>query len=276
MNLGFTSYAFAWAIGIPGFEQPRTPMDLFAFLRRCASLKARVAQVADNLLPHPNTIDAGWAREVGREAASLGLSLEIGARGLTPATLDSFLKLMPEFGSKMLRFVIDGPGHHPSLDVVKEWIRHEEPRLQAGDLTLAIENHDRFRARELASFLDQVDSPRVGLCLDTANSLGAGEGIDTVLEHLARHTINLHLKDVQIARFPHMLGFTVKGCPAGLGVVDFGQVFETVDSTGRCSSALVELWPEPGPDTHETVMREARWADQSLTFFRTHHTKYLT
>ncbi|WP_404424992.1 sugar phosphate isomerase/epimerase family protein [Nibricoccus sp. IMCC34717] len=270
MKLGFTSYAYAWAIGIPGFPQPRTPMDVFSFLRRTAALKLQVAQAADNVLPAAEGTDLGWAREVGQEAQSLGLILEIGARGLTEASLDAQLRLLPVFGARLLRFVIDGPGHHPALPVVAEWIRGRAALLEREGLTLAIENHDRFRAAELAAFLDRIDSPAVGLCLDTANSLGAGEGLDTLLQVLARHTVNLHVKDVRIERFPHMLGFTVKGCAAGSGVIDFPSLFNGLADQTRCTHALVELWPEPGPEIDETVRREALWADESIQFLRSH------
>jgi 3-oxoisoapionate decarboxylase len=273
MKLGFTSYAYAWTIGIPDFPQPRTRMDVFSFLRRTAALHLQVAQAADNLLPAPEKTDPAWAREVGQEARSLGLELEIGARGLTEDSLDAQLRLLPVFGARLLRFVIDGPGHHPSLDVVAEWIRTRTGLLEREGFTLAIENHDRFRATELAAFLDHVNSPAVGLCLDTANSLGAGEGLDTVLQALGRHTVNLHVKDVRIERFPHMLGFTVKGCAAGSGVVDFTSLFNALASQPRCLHALVELWPEPGPDIDETVAREARLAEDSIRFLRTHHSK---
>lgn len=54
MKLGVGSYAYAWAIGVPG-HQPARPLDAFGFLERAAGLGVRLVQICDNL---PMT---GWS-----------------------------------------------------------------------------------------------------------------------------------------------------------------------------------------------------------------------
>lgn len=149
-------------------------------------------------------------------------------------------------------------------------LRAHLPALDAAGLMLAIENHDRFRAAELARFIEQIASPRVGICLDTANSFEAGEGFATVFETLAPHTVNFHVKDVVVARFPHNLGFTVKGCAAGRGVIgpELPAALARLRALGRCDSVLLETWPFPGLDMLETAAREDAMITDGADFVR--------
>ena len=57
--------------------------------------------------------------------------------------------------------------------------------------------------------------PYVGICLDTVNSFGSLEGPEVVIETLAPYTVNLHIKDFDIRRTDHNMGFTIFGTPAG-------------------------------------------------------------
>ena len=95
-------------------------------------------------------------------------------------------------------------------------IREVLPAYREAGIRLAIENHDRFRAHELVAIIAATDADYVGICLDTANSLGADEGIWEVARTLAPHTLNLHVKDYRIERLDHQMGFTVRGAPAGV------------------------------------------------------------
>ncbi|MDZ7604655.1 MAG: TIM barrel protein [Cyclobacteriaceae bacterium] len=96
-------------------------------------------------------------------------------------------------------------------------LRQIIPELEQSNIRLAIENHDRFKAREFREIIDKAYSSFVGICLDPANSLGADEGFETVFETLRPVTINFHLKDYTIRRKPHMMGFDIVGTPAGQG-----------------------------------------------------------
>ena len=111
-------------------------------------------------------------------------------------------------------------------------------------------------------------SESIGVCLDTANSLGAGEGLETVVSELAPLTVNLHLKDFQIARVPYLMGFQITGCPAGRGMVDVPALLQQLAPFHRCQSAVLELWTSPEPQLADTIRKEAAWAAKSLDFLR--------
>ena len=133
---------------------------------------------------------------------------------------------------------------------------------------LGIENHDRFKAAELRRIIETVGSENVGICLDTANSLGAGEGLETVVAALAPVTFNLHIKDFQVKRLPHLMGFTVTGCPAGQGLLDVPWLLQRLGEFGKCRTAILEQWTIPEPEIEKTIAKENDWANASLEYLK--------
>ena len=236
------------------------------FLERAAATGWQTVQIADNLpladLP-PRELDT-----LIQQAVDSGLSLEVGARGLTEDNLETHLAMARKCGAPLLRFVIDGRGWQPSLDEAAGIIRQRLDDLDRFGITLAIENHDRFLGRDLSGFIDGIGSPRVGICLDSVNSLGAGEGFDTVLEWLAPHTVNLHIKDYSVRRLTHGMGFIVEGTPAGQGFLPIPSLVERLDAMGRCGTAVLELWPPWAGDVEGTIAREQAWIDESAAYLR--------
>src|SRR6185503_10468118 len=97
--------------------------------------------------------------------------------------------------------------YRPDPKTLASILREIAPNLDG--LTLAIENHDRFPAAILRDVIEKVANDRIGICLDTANSLGSGEGIEAVADILAPFTVNLHIKDFLVERVPHKMGFTI-------------------------------------------------------------------
>lgn len=135
-------------------------------------------------------------------------------------------------------------------------------------LKLGIENHDRFPAATLREMVENAGSDRIGVCLDTANSLGAGEGLDTVLRELGPLTLNLHIKDFHIARVPYLMGFTVEGRPAGAGQLDVPRLLTGFTPFHRCETTVLELWTPPEAEIERTVAKEESWAAQSLAYWK--------
>jgi len=113
-----------------------------------------------------------------------------------------------------------------------------------------------------------VASDRIGVCLDTANSLGAGEGLDTVLRELGPLTVNLHIKDFHVTRVPHLMGFNVDGRPAGKGFLDVPRLLQQLAPFQRCETAVFELWTPPELRLEDTIAKEGDWAVQSLEFLK--------
>ena len=148
-------------------------------------------------------------------------------------------------------------------------IRHALPQLDQQGVTLALENNEAFSAPEFAGLMRRIASPRVGICLDTANSLGRPETLKTVVEHLAEYAVVLHAKDYDIRRIDTRLGFSVVGQPAGDGQVDFEWVLAELRERGRDQiSVIVEHWPPFEGTIDATVRMEEEWLARSVRFLR--------
>lgn len=264
MQLGISSFTFGWAVGVRGFDPPAAPLDAFALLQKARELDVSLVQFGDNLPLHALGDEA--LEELSQRAKRWGIALEVGARGLTPENLARYLSIANRVDARLLRFVIDESNYQPATQTVVSLLRAALPKLD--EVRIGIENHDRFPAQSLRAMIEEVGDARVGICLDTANSLGAGEGLHHVASVLAPVTVNWHIKDYAIERLPHAMGFLVTGRPAGSGQMDLDFVRRQLQPFARCRSAVVELWTPPESDIEHTIAKEARWAVQSVKFLK--------
>ena len=265
MQPGISSFAFGWAVGTPSQPSPR-PFSIDALLDFAVAHRVHVIQFGDNLPLHKLN-DAELAALAAR-AHLHGVAIETGARGLTPEHLARYIDISRRLDARLLRFVIDAKGCEPEVDEVLRIIRAALPALRASRVTLGIENHDRFPCATLRRMIDTIGSEHVGICFDTANSLGAGVGIAEALAHLSPVCVNLHLKDFGIERLPYLMGFTVSGRSLGTGMLPIDAVLSAVAKPGRCSTVIIETWPPPEPEIAATLAKEVRWAEESLAVLR--------
>jgi sugar phosphate isomerase/epimerase len=170
--------------------------------------------------------------------------------------------------AKLLRFVIDRDSYRPSPEQIVRLIESKLPDLMEKDIFLALENHDRLKAIEYLEILDRIDNPYVGICLDTANSLGAGESLEWVAPILAPYTLNLHIKDIGITRLNHKQGFVVEGRVAGKGIVNIPEIIKAVSKSGKCMSCILEQWVPVEKDPQLTLLKEEIWAKKSIKYLK--------
>lgn len=263
MQLGLSSYTYGWAVGVQG-HPPAHPLDELGLLAKARQHRVGLVQIGDNLPLH--TFDATRIERLAARSEEAGIQLEVGARRLTAERIAQYALIAQRLDAKLIRFVIDDTDYHPSPERVAAILRDALPLLTG--LTLGLENHDRFPAAVLREIVDSLASERVGICLDTANSLGAGEGLDHVAAVLAPITVNLHIKDFSIDRLPHMMGFTVTGRPAGQGMLDLPWLLERLAPFARCATATLELWTPPEGSLEATIAREEQWAAESIEYLR--------
>lgn len=266
MKLGLGSYALAWSIGVPG-HPPEKPLDAFGFVELAAQHGFKLIQMADNL-PLINMSSAELER-LAAYVQSFGLEVELGARGIRGGNLERHLALVHRFGAALLRVVVDGPDHHPSPGEVLQTFQDVLPHFEAAGITLAIENHDRFSARTLADIVATLKSSYAGVCLDTANSFGALEGPEVVIETLGPFVVNVHVKDFVVQRFDHNMGFTITGMSAGQGMLDLPRLLGNLAAWGRDPNLILELWPTPETELAATIEKERFWLEESAAYLRT-------
>jgi len=263
MILGISSYTYTWAIGVHGSE-PEKPLSAFDLIDKAANSHLRLVQIADNL-PLEN-LEENDLRKITEYAGVKGIIIEMGGRGLNPEHTYKCLETATSLKSPILRMVIDNPGFAPDLNSVISIIRELLPEFTSRNIKLAIENHDRFKAREFERIIQGAGSEFVGVCLDSVNSLGAGEGFEFVCDILIPYTFNLHIKDFSISRISHKMGFNVEGKPAGKGMLQIPELLIKTSATGRCHSAVLELWTPPAGNIEETIRKEEIWANESIEY----------
>jgi sugar phosphate isomerase/epimerase len=268
MELGISTWSVPWSIGVRGYPQPASPLDAVGLLQKAIHAGVSVVQIADNLpldqLPHS---ELDRLRDM---ALSHGLALEVGTRGADPDHLRRYIALARRLHARVLRTVLAGSMcGQEEMRAAEDGIRQVLGDLGRWQVRLALENNEAFSAAEFAILINRIASPLVGICLDTANSLGRPELLETVVEHLAPHTVMLHAKDYDIRRVDTRMGFSVIGRPAGEGRVDFDQLFAVLRNRGRDDiSVIVEHWPPFEGDINTTINIEEEWLDRSVRFLQ--------
>ena len=266
MRLGISSHTFVWAVGVPGYPRPPQTLTAEQLLRKAVELGVGVVQIADNL-PLDRLSDAELDA-LAERAGRWNLDLEVGTCGIDPGHLRTYLGLAVRPKSPLVRLVLGTEMSHPSPAEIVDTLREVLPEFERAEVCLAIESHDRFPAATLAEMIGRLDSRHVGVCLDTAHSLGCGEGLDTLLRVLGRRVVNLHGKDFRVQRLPHKKGFRIEGCPAGQGQVDIPWVLNELRVHGRDPNAIVEQWPPPEATMAESIAKEEAWAAESIHYLR--------
>ncbi len=267
MKPGISSYTFPWKIGFEEKKNARLFPDVMDLLSEANLHGIEYAQICDNL--PLSALSTDQLNLVQERASALGIKVQPGSRGLTVANVRGQLALAARFGSPFIRMVIDDNDYHPSVEEVIVEIRRLLPDLEKAAVVLAIENHDRFPALALKHIIDSTSNKSIGICLDTANSLGAGEGVKEVVGVLGPYTVNLHIKDINIKRFTHKMGFTVSGAPAGQGQLDLRWIIDemTCHHPG-CETATLELWADPLASRGENIAQELDWAGHSINYLK--------
>lgn len=262
MKLGIGSYTFTWSIGVPGYDSPDCPLTALELLETARRHDIRLVQLADNLPVH--LMSDSSLQQLAEASQTFGIELELGTRGTEPQHLLTYLRLAGSLQSRLVRTLITSA----DLDQAESELRRILPAFEAAGVMLAVENHGKHTTRQLAGLFRRLDSPWLGCCLDTVNSFGALECPDTVIHDLLPYTVNLHLKDFDITRVDHQMGFTVLGTPAGCGRLDIPGLLSRLKQANRTPHAILELWTPFAGSVQETVLLEQKWFLQSLQNLR--------
>lgn len=265
MKLGIGTYAYMWSIGFSGAE-PAKPMTALELLAKARELGVDVVQYGPNA-PLDRLPEAELEALV-RQAREWEIELEVGTRGLETEHLRRQIVLTRRVGATLLRTIPEaGDGRIPSMAEAATLLKSILPELESAGVKLAMEN-GRILSAELRRMLDSLDSPWVGITLDTVNSLAIPEGWEEVTRNLAPYTFCLHVKDFVVQRVWHMMGFTVEGRPAGKGQLDLAGLLETLRAAGVSPNAILELWVPEQKTLEETIRLEQTWVEQSIPYLR--------
>ncbi len=260
MKIGLSSYTWPWAVGRKDYK-PKNPLDAVALLQKTKRYNISVLQIADN--PSLHRMSRAEIEQVARQADESQITLEVGTRGIRPEHLIRYLEIAKHLKSNIVRSIT----HRLDTEAFS-WIRAVLPEYEKAGVSIALENHDEHTTSDLAAFLDRLGSSSLGVCLDTVNSFAALEPPDVVVKTLAPYTLNLHIKDFEIERIGHELGFSIIGRPAGEGRLDIKWIVNCIKEKKRDPNAILELWTPFTENLDKTIQLENRWAEKSIGYLK--------
>jgi sugar phosphate isomerase/epimerase len=97
-----------------------------------------------------------------------------------------------------------------------------KPVVEQHGIKLAVENHKDLEAKALVELIKAIDSPNVGVCIDTGNNLALLEPPLETVETLAPYAFTSHVKDLGVEEYAD--GFLMAEVPLGAGFVDLGRI----------------------------------------------------
>ena len=262
MTTGLGTYAFFWQWH-PSAAQPLT---LEAMLDATAQQGVTLFQICD--YPPLETYDDGRLDALRRHAASRGVTLELGTRGIGSAHLQRYLELAERLGATLVRSMLNAGDHRPGRDEAVRLLRAAVPAYERAGITLALETYEQVPVAVLVDVVEAVASPALGICLDPANCVAALElPLDTV-RRTAPLVRNLHVKDFHFTRQDGWVGFSLVGCPLGEGLLPYAEMVALVDPDARGINRIVEHWLPWQGDSATTIALEQRWTEHTLSHLR--------
>jgi sugar phosphate isomerase/epimerase len=258
MSIGLGTYAFFWRSS----SSVSSPLSLADMLSATAALGVTTFQICD--YPALEGLRAADLARLNAQARSLGLTLELGVRGIRDASLREHLARAQALGATLIRSMLYTSDDHPSLDESESELTRALPAFEDAGVTLALETYEQVATADLAVLVDRFDSPRLGICLDVANTIARLEDQGSVVDRVAERVANVHVKDFRFVRAAGLVGFELTGAELGRGLLDLDRLIERVRPFERGVSTIVEHWlPWQGSEAG-TIAAEEEWTARSL------------
>jgi sugar phosphate isomerase/epimerase len=260
--IGLGTYAFFWQHS----ALAPAPLSLADMLRRTRGLDVDLFQICD----YESILGLSQAelRDLRSLADDLGITLELGTRGVQTDHLARYLTLAETLGASVVRSMINTAEHRPTLAEAEALMRTALPAYEAAGVTVALETYEQVRSADLVSLVEAVASPSLGICLDPANSVAALENPVDVIDRCAPYVANIHAKDFAFTRRGGWVGFTLEGVPLGTGLLDYDHLLEAVTPAERGINQIVEHWLPLGETIEDTIALENNWNTSNLQYLR--------
>jgi sugar phosphate isomerase/epimerase len=238
MKLALDSYCYHRFFGeiYPGLQQPPPRrMTVWDFLKRAKRLGVAGVSLESCFLPS----DEGFFRRLRETLDAYGFErvwawghpdgLRSGTDRRAARDLVQNLAHAQALGARVMRIVGGSRRTRPASFALHKrrlvgMLKQLLPAAQDHGVVLAIENHIDLLADELVDIVTTLDSPWLGVCLDTGNNLRLHEDPAAVAEKLAPLARATHIKDIGVRRGnPQEFAFW-PSVPLGRGLVDLEHV----------------------------------------------------
>lgn len=260
--IGLGSYAFFWQHS----ELSPQPLDAFDMLRRTAELNVQLFQFCD-YAPIEDLSRDDIAR-LADLAQELGITLELGTKGVLPEHLEKYLDLATALDASVVRSMLYSPTSRPTLVEAEAQLGEVLDAYGDAGVDLALETYEQVPSTDLVALVEGVAHTRLGICLDPANSVASLENPRDVIDRTAPYVKNIHVKDFAFTRRGGWVGFTLEGAPLGTGLLDYDYLLETVRPNERGINQVIEHWLPLADTIDETVRLENDWNDHNLAYLR--------
>jgi len=269
MRLGIGSYTYGWSSGTYGNNlsqgtdfQYLTAYDL---INRAVVADVPVVQIC--VKPDLAAISINELATLREYAVDNNKTIEVGTVGSDPNHLLDFLKIAEMLGANLVRTIFTGAS--PDLAEERTQIAKIADQYAEKQVYLAIENHEASSYLDLEALCKDMDNEYIGVCLDTVNSLGRGEGIREVTEALMPYTKCLHVKDFTVIRHKSDMELTITGASAGEGKLDIPAHLAMLSNYRPDASVILEQWTPLQETLNTTVELQERWAEDGITYLKT-------
>ena len=262
--IGLGTYAFFWH---HWSENPER-IDVHEALRRTRALDVDLFQICD--FAPLDTFSAAELAAVKATADELGITLEVGTKGIAPEHLSRYLEIAVALDATLVRSMLYTPESRPTLAEAEKYLTEALPAFAAAGVELALETYEQVSSTDLVALIEAVGHPSLGICLDPANAVAALENPRDVIDRTAPYVKNIHVKDFAFTRRGGWVGFTLEGAPLGTGLLDFDYLIDTVRPAERGINLIVEHWLPLHDTLEETVRLEDEWNTHNLRVLNEH------
>jgi sugar phosphate isomerase/epimerase len=253
MAVGISTYAFTWRSKL----RPRGSLTLTEMVEQTRSLGGSVLQICD--YEPIDRLGRTELLEVRDVAASNGVRLELGTRGVEPETLRRYFKLAEALGASLVRTMYAKFGDCVPRDIFERNLAAAGEYFGDAGIRLSIETYELISTHDLVSTLRRLGNPWLGICLDPANSLAALELPQDVVLTAAPFVSSVHVKDFGFARREEGFGFEVTGRRLGDGQLDYQSMLDAIEWQGTDINFILEHWLTWQGSAEATCETEIEW-----------------
>lgn len=260
--IGLGTYAFFWQHS----DRAPEPLSLIGAFQATRAAGVDLFQICD--YAPLESMDAAGLADAAAAARDLGLTIELGTKGIEPERLARFLALAEVFDARLVRSMLYSPDTRPTLVEGAAWLTEALPAYEAAGVDLALETYEQLATADLVGLVERVGSERLGICLDPGNVVARLERPRDCVEATAPWVKNVHAKDFAFARQPGWVGFTYSGARMGEGLHDYAHLRRVVRPHDRGINEIVEHWLPWQGDPEATIRTERDWTRATLEHLR--------
>jgi 3-oxoisoapionate decarboxylase len=121
----------------------------------------------------------------------------------------------------------------------EKFLAAAEPLLKKHNLKLAFENHKDWLIAEQIEIVKKISSDRIGLTVDTGNSISLLEDPYEVVEAMAPFAFSSHLKDMAVAEYEN--GFLLSEVILGRGFLDIRRMVTALQKSNPNIRLVLEM-----------------------------------